>query len=141
MKYCDVDVEMTQEQEEALRRFLPISKDREFDYTPDAMKVLPEGKRPVFRLRELNGADTLDLQDAARKSLRDESPLANGVYARDVVTRGLVGWRDFYAADGGEIPFDVSTCVEYLGALLLLDIMAAILGRGRLADAERLGLR
>lgn len=141
MKYRDVDVELTKEQEDALRRFLPISKEREFDYTPDAFTVLPEGQRPVFRLRELNGVETLDLQEAARRATTDGAPLANGAYARGVVERGVVAWRNFFAQDGCEIEYDQSKVCDLLGTSLLLDLMAAILNRGKLSQEERLGLR
>ena len=141
MKYRDVDVELTKEQEDALRRFLPISKEREFSHTPDAMMVLPDGKRPVFLLRELNGVEALDLQEAARRAIKDGEPLANGAYAKAVVEHGLVGWNNFYALDGAEIPFDKDKVCDTLGTLLLLDLMAAILNRGRLSAEERLGLR
>lgn len=144
MKYGNIDVELTKEQEDALKDLLPICKEREFDYTPKDMRALPEAVRPVFRLQTLTAADKLDLQSAAKASTNDESgvPLARGDYARGVIERGLLGWRQFYSQDGAEIVYDKAHAVDLLGSstTLLLDLVSTILMAGRLSREERLGL-
>lgn len=142
MKYRDVDIELTKEQEETFRRFVPISNQQEFDYTPQVLRILPEDKRPVFRLCELNGIDRYELQDAARRATtEDGKPLVNGEYVRGVISRGLVGWKNFFAQDGSEVVYDAANVYGVLGTSLLLDLTAAIMNRGTLSQEEQLGLR
>ena len=143
MKYQDVDVELTKEQEDALRRFLPISKEREFDYTPDAMMVLPVGKRPVFRLRELNSIEKIEAAEYARDAVSQtgESFVKTG-YFRTVIRYGLVGWRGLCdQTTGEEVKFRESTKFDALDTPLLFDLVTKIQERQNLSAEERRGLR
>lgn len=146
------DVELTEEQREKLRLFLPIEPNAcEEKYIPVAYRELPKQIQPWFKLCGLSGPERLRLGDKVTTTKAvakpDKNPeisveLHRAEFTIAVCENGILEWGNYInPSTGDEVPFTKKGKIDVLAAPLLNELSARILSLGRLADEEVLGLK
>lgn len=135
-------MDLTPEMRAKLNRFMPIPISSTFEYVPVAFRELPDGQRPVFTLKYLDGTALMRSMDMLYGRVvggGDDNISLNvnrGAFVIYVCEHGIAGWRDYFGVE-----YKDRTSIGRLPPDLLNELCNAITERRGLADEEKLGLR
>jgi hypothetical protein len=140
------DIDLTPEQEAALRDYLPIKASPDFRYVPRAFRAsgLPKTTWPVFELKRLSGTEIAASEDLMSGNVSVSAgagkvEVKRGEYAVLMCRRGIKGWRNLYDKEGAEVAYNPDA-VNRLSPALLFELCNAITEQADLTEAELLGL-
>lgn len=138
-------VVISKEYLERIRGFTAIRPEESFMYIPLAFRDLPEELRPRFTLRPISGESALRFADSMRGEVSIDNGKAQvnvkrGEYTISVVKCGLLGWENYYDAEGKTVLYRQAV-IENLPVRLLEELSQAITSRANLTEEEVLGLK
>jgi len=138
-------IELTEDMKREMQGLLPISYTAVVEFTPEEIKKVDEILWPVFKLRRMTKAESLEIRRLASAS---GDAISNEEKVLNVVRKCVVGWDNLIdMSTGDEIPYvqENGELSKSLWDMMSITCITAIMNKvsliSGLLNSEKLGLK